>query len=227
MMKKYILLLSFFFLSLGVYAQFSINYSLGYGTYQMKDMKDIAKRPLQQEPLGSMLKLTDNFPGYITHNADVTYQIQSHEFGIAGAYMSTGARYAYSDYSGKMVSKLVTNAFKIGTVYRYHFFETDISSHRFSVFAELTPSAVFTTVKVSEDARIYDPTIHSKTKEKLLSNKLGLSIQPMLGCRLILSKHFLIHLKAGYDVEFGTKVNGYQRVDWTGFRLNGGVGYMF
>lgn len=228
-MKKYILSIILILLSLSTYSQFSINYSIGYGTYKMDDMKDIAKATMDiaNTMMGLKLKQTDDFPGYIAHNGEITYQSEQHEFGLSGAYITTGAKFAYSDYSGKYASKILADAFKIGFVYKYHFLETKISDNRFSVFAELTPSAVLTNVTIKEETRLYEQNIHQKKREELLSNKFGFSMQPMLGCRLMLFDHYLVHLKAGYDFELGSRINPSYRVDWSGFRLNGGIGYMF
>ena len=228
-MKKQILITLLTFLSLNTYAQFSINYSIGYGTYQMDDMKSFSRQITNQltAEKGVPLKLTDNFPSYIQHSGEITYQLKQHEFGLTGSYMTAGAKIAYADYSGNYQTKIITNGFKFGPVYKYHFWETLFDEHRFSVFGELSPSFVLTDLKVKEEGVIYESPIKEKTQTKILNKKFGFSIQPMVGCRLVLFKHYLIHLKTGYDFELGSKLNPYARIDWSGFRLQGGIGYMF
>lgn len=227
-MKKYSTLLLFLFLTLGVSAQLSVNYSIGYGDYKMNDMKDIAEKGLAEmiSQTGLNMKLTDNFPGYVTQNFSVTYTINEHEFGMQGGFLSTGAKYAYADYSGSMEAKLLANAYKIGFTYKYHFAKFNINKNPLTLFFELAPSALLTDVEIKEDIRLSSGE-RQKDKEKLLSSQFGLSVQPMLGARIKLLNHFLIHASAGYDFEFITKVNTVQRVEWSGFRTNIGIGYMF
>lgn len=228
-MNKYIILVIFLSVSVFSKAQLSFNYSVGYGQYQMGDMKDLSDNVMStmNQQFEGKLKMTDNFPAYITQNAEITYQLNKHEFGVAGGYMSSGSRFAYSDYSGRYVGKIKAHAYKIGLVYKYHFYETDIAQNHFSVFGSLAPTAVLSSVDTEDELQLYQQDINLKEKENLLSSKFGLSIQPMLGCRLILYKHFLVHVGTGYDFEFGGKINPNYRVDWSGFRLNGGVGLMF
>lgn len=109
--------------------------------------------------------------------------------------------------------------FKIGLVYKYHFFRTKFAETPFSTFISLTPSTVLTDVEIKEEMQLYGLT-HEKEKENLISSKFGFSIQPMVGCRLVLYDHFLIHLSAGYDFELGGRIGPAHRVDWSGLRLN-------
>lgn len=228
-MKRNLLIIVILLISFNVKAQINVSYSVGYGSYKMSDMKDIAEMVLDQavSNVGVPLKLTDNFPGYIIHSGELTYQLRKHEFGLNGAYMTTGAKYAYSDYSGKYNSKILVDAYKIGLVYKYHFFETRLSNNPFSLFLELNPSAVFTDAKVKDYINLYEQNITEDQTENLLSDEFGFSIQPMLGCRVKILDHLTFHLGAGYDFEFATKVNPLQRVDWSGFRLKGGFGCSF
>ncbi len=230
-MNKYIILVIILLLpiSFSLKAQLSINFNGGYGWYQMGDMKKIAEEVMgtMNTQMGGKLKMTDNFPAFITYSGEVTYQLKEHEFGISGGYMSTGAKYAYSDYSGKYTAKIVADAFKIGLIYKYHFFETKIATNPFSVFASVAPSAVLTDINIEDEMQLYEQGMDEKNKENLISSKFGFSIQPMMGCRLTLLNHLLIQMSAGYDFELGTKINPAYRVNWSGFRLNAGVGFMF
>lgn len=228
-MKTYISLILLLLASFGLKAQINISYSICYGNYSMSDMKDVAKQALDaaNSTIGIKLKQTDNFPSYIIHTGDITFQIKQHEFGFKGAFLSTGAKYAYSDYSGKYNFKINTNAFKLGLVYKYHFSEIKVSNNPISFFLELAPSVVMTDLKFKEEGRIYEPDIHQNETENVLSDEFGFSIQPMIGARLTLFRHFFVLAGAGYDFEFGAKLGPSHRVDWSGFRLNGGIGVSF
>lgn len=216
-------------ISLSLKAQLSINTNIGYGWYQMDDMKKIANETMYivNTEMGGKLKMIDNFPAYLAYSGDITYQLKAHEFGFSGGYMSTGAKFAYSDYSGKYTAKIAADAFKIGLIYKYHFCETNIVTNPFSVFASVAPSAVLSNVDIEEEFQLYDLGLREKDNENLISSKLGFSIQPMIGCRLTVLNSVLIHLSAGYDIELGAKINPAYRVDWSGLRLNGGIGIMF
>ncbi len=228
-MNRYIILITLLLLSASTKAQLNISYSVGYGQYQMRDMKNMAKTVEGSINwlLGEKLKMTDNFPAYITHNGEVTYQLNQHEFGISGDYMTSGSEYAYADYSGNYSAKIVAEAFKIGLMYKFHFYNTKIAEAPFSVFLSLIPSAVLTDVKVKEEVDLHEQNLHEKMSEDIIKSKFGFSMQPMVGCRLIFFDHLLIQTSAGYDFELGTRINPTYRVDWSGFRLNGGLGIRF
>lgn len=228
-MNKYITLIILLLLSASIKAQLSVSYSAGYGQYQMGDMKNLANSVIGSVSggLGGKLKMTDNFPAYITHSGEITYQLNRHELGISGGYMTTGAKYAYADYSGNYNAKIVAEAYKIGLIYKYHFYDTRIADAPFSLFLSFAPSAVLTDVNIKEEANLYEQNIHEKMKENLISSKFGFSMQPMVGCRLVLLDRLLIQASAGYDFELGARIGPGYRVDWSGFRLNGGLGIKF
>ena len=207
-------------------AQLKINYLVGYNHSLMGDMKDIAEMSVSQMnfELGGNVKMTDKFPTYISHYGEVTYQMDEHEFGIVGGYMSTGARYAYSDYSGKYSAKIVAEGFKIGLIYKHHFYRKEINNNLFSTFFSLAPSAVLTDVNVEEVIELYELGVNQKNTENVINSKFGFSIQPMIGCSYTMFKRVSILLNAGYDFELGSKIGPSHRVDWSGFRLSAGIG---
>ena len=229
-MNKYItLIIALLLLSISAKAQFSVNYTIGYGQHLMGDMKDIAESSLTNTggELGAKLKLTSNFPLSIVHTGEICYQINKHEFGITGAYMSSGAKFAYSDYSGKYNSRLVTNAFKLGGVYKYYFYETNLAKKPLSVFASISTSVVKTDVVAYEEIELYQAEIHETEKEKIIGNRFGFSALPMVGGRLLLFKHLFVLMSAGLDIEMGCTITPVHRVDWSGMRLNAGIGFKF
>ncbi len=63
-MNRYIILITLLLLSASTKAQLNISYSVGYGQYQMRDMKNMAKTVEGSINwlLGEKLKMTDNFP---------------------------------------------------------------------------------------------------------------------------------------------------------------------
>lgn len=233
MKRLYIVVLLALVSIVGAKAQFSISYSAGLGHYQMKDMKDLAKYSLSQvvesglAPKG--MKLVDNFPVYANHSVDLAYKLEQHEIGIKGTYMTTGATIAYADYSGKTKNKFTTNGYRIAVMYRYHFHEAAIGQHSYSIFGELSPGLTISKLKFKEKTEIYANTgTITDTEEVKFDNVTGFTIQPLAGVRFKLYNHILLTVSTGYDFEFGCKLPSSNfRIDWSGFRLNGGVGYSF
>lgn len=214
-------------------AQFKISYSAGYGDYAMGDMSKLLNMSLgsisDQLPAG--VKITDNFPGYVTHNLDATYQLNRHEFGLKGTYMTTGGKIAYADYSGKYHEQLTLNGFRIGALYRFHFANTHIGNLPLSFFGELSPAITFTKLKYDALLSLPDYDINEvNPTDEVGTKETGYSIQPMIGAQLSITRNIFAIVSAGYDVEFGAKLsttNNLYRADWSGIRLNAGVGVSF
>ena len=230
-MKKYIITTILLLLvSLTTNAQIRVSYNVGYATYKMTEMKEIGEVLLNNRNsylyMKGNLKQTDNFPSYITHTGEVSYQRKEKEYGIKVNYMTTGAGYALSDYSGKYKMKTVLDAYKIGIIYRNHFYDKTVDKRRISIFFELSPSVVISNLVAEEDFHLYASNIQFKDTEDIVKGDVGYSIQPMFGCRLTFLNHYAVNMNAGYDISFKSNV-GMHRIDWSGFRINTGIGYVF
>jgi hypothetical protein len=233
-MKKITAIFFLSFFPLGMHAQFSINYLAGYGKYDMSSLKDLSEMTYRTVAHSGMfpegLKLVDNFPGYITHNVDLLYKIKAHEFGLKASFLTTGSKIAYADYSGKYEGKMIVNGYKAGLVYRRHFFRTRMSDACFlSFFGEVSPSAIFSSFKIKETLFVIWDDKHTDIPMEEVENinKTAFSVQPLVGARAELHNHFLFTLSAGYDFVFKGKMNNGARFNWSGFRVNAGIGYMF
>lgn len=233
-MKKHIILIILALITtLSASAQFKIAYSAGYADYAMDDMTKILNMSLGAlgDQLPSGVKITDNFPGYLTHNIDATYQLKRHEFGLKATYMTTGGKIAYADYSGKYHEQLTLNGFRIGALYRFHFVNTHIGNLPLSFFGELSPAITFTKLKYDALLSLPDYDINEVNRnDNISSNETGYSIQPLVGAQLSITKNIFVSISGGYDIELGSKLsttNNMLRVDWSGIRLNAGVGASF
>ena len=232
-MKKYTTL---FFLALvstmALNSQVRVSYSLGYADYNMSDMNKVLDNSLflieLEFPTG--VAITDRFPGYITHNIDATYYLKRHEFGIKGTYLTTGGKIAYSDYSGEYFEKITLNGYRVGAMYRFHFLKSQIGNLPLSFYGELSPAITFTSLKYKALLSLPEYDVHETPEDVLSTNETGYSIQPLIGAQLFLTRNIFFNVSAGYDFEFGAKLstaNNLLRVDWTGFSVNGGVGFSF
>lgn len=219
-------------ISFSAKAQFSISYSAGYGTYQMGDLKALIRTAytMMAPTLPDGTRITDNFPGYITHTLDGTYLLKRHEIGLKASYLTTGGIIAYSDYSGKYEEKIILNGYRIGLLYRLNAAAGDIGRYKLSLFGEFSPAVTFSRLKYNASLVLPKFDVNEKAPDNLSTNETGYSLQPILGCRLAVSPQISFFISAGYDFEFGTKLsttNDYYRADWSGLRFNGGLTWLF
>ena len=221
-MRKYI---TFFFILFGLsaHAQVSISYSAGYSDYKMTDAKQALENMFRsiKPNLPENLEITENFPGYITHNLDLTYQIKSHEVGAKFSYYTTGGIIAYSDYSGKYKNSAIFNGYKFGLIYRIHFW---VPNDRFSVFFEISPALVSTDIKYKLEYPFSNQNVHKQISDK--DSESAVSIQPLLGCRFAITKNILIFGRGGYDYLFTSKSNP-AIANWSGIRGEAGITWKF
>jgi len=224
-MKKYITLLIISF-GLSAQAQVNISYSAGYGGYRMKNANMALESVFNtiRANLPRELRITEDFPGYITHNLDLTYQMSSHEAGIKVSYYTTGGIIAYSDYSGKYKNSSILNGYRFGLIYRNHFW---ILNDRFSLFFDVSPAMIRTGIKSDLEYSYSNLSILKKIFDK--DSESAVSIQTLLGCRFSATKDILIFGRVGYDFllisrsdPFSSRTNP-KMVDWSGVRCEIGV----
>lgn len=233
-MKKYFIAvfcaLSYAF---GINAQMSFSYSVGYGDYKMNDMHSLLNASLQsvKTSMPKGVRITDNFPAYINHNIDVVYSFNRHDVGLKGTYLTTGGKIAYADYSGKYHEKLILNGYRLGAMYRFHFLKTQLGSLPFSIYGEILPAIILTQLKYSALFSFPDYEIHeTNTEDDVSTNEIGFSVEPLIGGQLFVTKNIFTSASLGYDFEFGSKLktfNNMLRADWSGFRINAGIGFKF
>ena len=232
MKKHFTLIFLALVLTMSVTAQIKVSYSIGYGDYKMESMRELldASFQLVKAEFPPEVRITDNFPGYITHNLDAAYNLKKHEFGLKGTFMTTGGKIAYSDYSGEYYEKVTINGYRVGAMYRFHFFKSKIGTLPLTFYGELSPAITFTSLKYEALLSLPDYEVHEIPEDKISTNEKGYSIQPLIGGQLFVTRNIFMTLNAGYDFEFGAELsiaNDMYRVDWSGFRVNGGVGFSF
>ena len=230
-MKNYITIL-LILISFSAKAQFSISYAAGYGTYQMNDLKSLIETAYEQmaPTLPPGARIVDNFPGYLTHTLDGTYLLKHHEMGLKASYLTTGATIAYSDYSGKYEEKIILNGYRVGLLYRIHSNARKVGPYKLSFFGEFSPAVTLTRLKYQASINLPESDVHEEASDNLSTDESGYSLQPLLGCRLAVARQLAFFISAGYDFEFGAKLsttNDYYRADWSGFRANAGLSWLF
>lgn len=225
--KKQIILLALIIgATFGAQAQLNITYSAGYGSYEMGDMSNLLDQSLAslKQNLHSGVKITDNFPSYVTHNIDLAYRFNRHEAGIKGSYYSTGGKIAYADYSGRFHEKLLFDSYRLGLMYRFHFLRV---GQLLSLYGELSPAITFTNLEYDVLLEMPDYDIKETSPGADIGTiKNGYSIQPLIGLQVHPIRHLFLQASAGYDVHFGSQFNKNTSIaaEWSGFRINLGIG---
>lgn len=226
-MKKVLLTSVFLFTSYCAIAQLSINYSIGYGSYKMGDMKnfvDNIQLHVEGQYPGLNTIIVDHFPAYITHSVDIGYKQKVHEFGIRGGFYSTGSKISFQDYSGEYECNVLINGYKAGAYYRNYFSNSKIGKKSLlSLFGEISPSAIISRTKITSHLTVYDQPLES---EKTAIHKVDFAILPQIGIRYNIIPQVGVQLMTGYEVSFGQrtyKLDGNPRIDWSGFRASAGI----
>jgi hypothetical protein len=218
-MKK-ILLVLFLYYPIYAYTQgWSFEYSVGYGTYQLDDIKAMQDLILKSNNYG--LKETDHFPGYITHTCALGFAIGSHHFGSNISYLTTGGRLRKADYSGSYTIDMVMNGYRLGTFYRYYIHTGFSPLH---IYLQISPGVLLSNLKMEEKVNIYSES----AKESNTLKGAGIYIEPTIGITYRLTDWLRFSFGGGYEADFlGTlKLSGQKtqtKAHWNGLRLYGGL----
>ena len=226
-MKKIVIILVILFCGFAARSQVSVGYSVGYGKYDLKELKQIM--PSQKEYYQNKypeldFAIVDNFPGYVNHTLQVGYRHTFHEFGATGSFLTTGAKLSYADYSGEISIKLIANGYRVGAY--YHFYLLEAARWKWdpvSLYVGISPAAIFSKVKSESFIRIAEETEHDTNL--LRDDNLSFTLLPEIGVRVAVLSPLSIQLSVGYDVFLGYRsvdLADY-RINWGGVRLGGGV----
>lgn len=218
-MKKFLVILCLCF-PLHLYSQgWSLDYSLGYGTYQLDDVKKMQDRMIQFDNLG--LKVTDRFPGYITHSFAIGYMLGNHHFGGNFSYLTTGGRLHRSDYSGSYTVDMMINGYRIGTFYR-NYINTGFSP--LQIYLQISEGLMSTDLLIEEKVSIYNES----AEESITLQGIGIFVEPTIGVKYRITDRLLFAIGCGYQADiFGElKYSGHSTSNvahWNGLRLYGGL----
>lgn len=222
-MKKIFFVLIIVCTATHVYAQeWALEYSLGYGTYQLDDVKSMQDYVLEylQYQVPSF-KETDRFPGYITHTVALGYIAGDHHFGLNFSYLTTGGRLNTADYSGSYTFDMIMNGYRLGAFYKYYI-RTGYSP--LSVYLQLSPGVIFSNLKFDEKVRIGSESSTDNSKYK----STGMYVEPTIGVSYQVNSWAQLSLGGGYEADFWgkLKLNGQEtqyKAHWDGLRLYASV----
>ena len=221
-MKKIIITLACIALAINsMQAQeFTLEYSIGYGTYGMSDMKDALKGAASMSPKG--VKTTDEFPGNFIHNLRAGILLQKHQLGITYSHQNTSGQNHMADPTGEYRLKMKNTGNQLGAFYRFHFM-----NERFTPFFELATGVVFNICKLEEYTRIDS----SVMKDKVTLSGVNFFLQPALGVRYKITTFAAVMASVGYEwnpagslhLKGDNNMGGSNYVDWSGIRVNAGI----
>lgn len=218
-MKKLLFILLLYY-PINAYTQeWSFEYSLGYGTYQLDDIKSLQKSILNNlDDYG--LENTDCFPNYITHSFAFGIVSKHHYFGSNFSYLSTGGRLHRADYSGSYTVDMIMNGYRLGVFHRYYV-NTKIPT--LYTYLQLSTGVLFSSLKIKEQVNIYSESLLETNKLK----GVGIYFEPTFGATYRFTNWLHFSLAGGYAADFlGTlKLSGQKtknKANWNGFRIYGG-----
>ena len=203
------------FVSQSAKAQFFVEYNLGYGTFNMADLKSL----LSKDNTVEGLKTTNNFPGYFTHGIHAGFMKGRSSFGINLGYQNTGGQRAFEDYSGEYKYQIRAKGYKTALFYRYRLSKAD----KLSLFAEVAPGAIFNNVNMKSS--LYLTASEQSKKDEANLKGINLFVEPALVARYQINNMYL-QLHAGYQwspIKPKLNYNGNKttvNADWDGLRIS-------
>lgn len=221
-MKKIIIIwLCLTLTSFSIYAQeFTLEYHIGYGLYNMSDMKNVLKSALHTNLSG--VKTTDEFPGNFSHNLRMGVQINQHQFGVTYTYQNTSGQNHLADYSGEYRFKIKNTGNQLGVFYRYYFMQGKLSP-----FFQIAAGGIISNSSIEESIRVDK----EKQNEEMTLTGINFFMQPSVGLRYSLFSQLALigtlgyewapngslHLKGKRDMRSNYKIN------WSGLRFSVGI----
>lgn len=199
----------------------SFEYSAGYGTYQLNDIRLMQRSMLNTLHYNYGLKETESFPNYFTHSVALGFDTGNHHVGRAFSYFTTGGRLHRADYSGSYTVDIIMNAYRFGLFYR-RYVETDYPSLK--IFIQFGSGTVLSELKMKEQLIVYSES--DQVTHRL--SGIGVYLEPMIGAKYRFSNLLHFSLVGGYEFDFlGSLIDKGRKTQlkahWNGFRVNAGL----
>jgi hypothetical protein len=215
-MRKLLIIMLLYY-PLHAYTQgWSLEYSIGYGTYQLDDIKSLQHSMLNIYGLEN----TDSFPNYFTHSVALGFVRGRQQFGSNFSYLTTGGRLHRADYSGSYTVDMIMNGFRLGAFYRsYH--NTGLSP--ISIYLQLGSGIMYSNLKMEEQVNVYSESEQETSKLR----GVGIYLEPTIGASYRFANWLHFSFGGGYQADFlGTmRLSGRKtqiKAHWNGLRLYGG-----
>lgn len=197
-----------------------LEYNIGYGTFNMSDMRHTL---LQAESGVKGMKVTDDFPGYITQDIKAGFSAYRWDAGIQFGYMTTGGKKSLADYSGSYKNEIRNRGYKTGLFARYCLMGQDF---KLKLYAQGTIGTIFTNSKLIEEINLNASYAHEKEETKIHGTNLFL--QPALVIQYHILKPLAVQAQIGYEwspYKGNMRYEGNKldlKADWDGLRASVG-----
>lgn len=220
-MRSSYLILLFSIVATLSYAQFNLSLETGYGSYYMKDLKQLQSSVVLQSNVN--LKSVSNFPSYFNYSVNIGYSVNNQTtVGIAFRYASTGARSDYSDYSGSARLDQLLNSYLIGSYINRKLNKSNV----WPILLCLNVNTIRTNVNVSSYLNVNGLGANN---ESFSMKGIGVGAMGSFILQRSLGKNLYLFARGGYEafVNSKLKLNGGTanfEAQWGGFRFGFGVG---
>ena len=230
MKTKFLFILLAINLHLISFAQFSLAYQAGYGTYRMKSLSDYQQYALENAVFPA--EIVTQFPGYINHKVIFGLPFHSPINQIYIGYLTTAGRISLTDYSGKWLFDQTLNGFQIGSKVSYPFKQFN----DFELTGYLDFGITTTFLKLYQYLNIAD----EKFEESYTFIGYGVNFQPGLQLSFVRPKYSFgafwgyeqdfakpFYEKGSPDSKLGTSAQNLVKPDWSGLRTGLEIFYKF
>jgi hypothetical protein len=229
--KRFILASVLFLLAFSCFAQLRVNFSMGYGTYQMKQLSSLQESIANEFPIKGK---TISYPGYINFEGGIFYDTRINlTAGLTFGYGSSGARTYYGDYSGSIFfdqrANYHTVLASVGYIQKLH--------KNYRIHWEVHPGVTFTNLEFRSVQKIgysgSEDDYHFKSKNLTIQptvtllKKIGrFGISGFAGVNLNLIKGKLMS-KEHKDAWLIDDNNKNVEADWSGIRIGASLNFYF
>ncbi len=228
---RYLITLGLVAIVLMTHAQIALHLRVGYGSYNMGDMKTLQHNILQGFPAEG--KITSAFPAYFYYEGGATFTLNQGFLGLNLGYGSTGGRVMYSDYSGQIISDQLLHYYAATAALGLHFVVDQKES--WFIRGDLKPGFMITDLKVAQLEQVGSQSENYNNKFSATS----FSLQPTIAVIKRMGR-FGVDLEAGYfvnvkpgklwldgkkDYYLTGQNNEALYANWTGLRIGLGMCY--
>lgn len=211
---------------------FETTISVGYGNYQLSDLRSFQTQYLPN--IGVDVKSVSSFPAYFNYHLSVLYYIKSKwGVGATGSFFTTGGRNHYADYSGFYKLDLLLNAKNAGLVFNRKLSLTT----NWYLIPEISSGAKWSSLKIDEDIKVI-----TETKEtNYNAHSLGWWIEPRINACYQPFSYMMLSSSIGYEYNLPSKNHLTEdknlflmlknqknmEIGWSGLRFKMGISFLF
>ena len=205
----------------------TVEYNFGHGAYEMSKMKDLLNSG--HLPVTNA-EVTDNFPGYLTHDARIGYEWSRHQAGALFTYMNTAGRRGVEDYTGAAYFSVRNKGYKLGAFYRFRLANEKLGPFRFQPYLQASVGTVLNKVNEVYDYIYYEmPDASSQNAYK--QSGANFFVEPAFGIKFLLCRYVALNLSIAYEwdairnLKYIGEANYVPEsdVDWSGYRAQAGL----